>query len=332
MDTYLITGGTGLAGNYVVRELVDRGYDEDQIIVYDLYPNETAIEDVRDDVTLLEGDITDTDQLNETFERYEPTRVIHLAAYVAHRSWENPAQAIRVNCLGTTNVFDAVHEHGVPTCLYASSASVYGTVEDYYWMDDPMVDETEPVKIRNPYAVTKYTNEVLGRTYNEKYDPNYVGVRVGGVWGRGRRVGATGELNEFVRKAGLGQDVTVPPYWVQWDEINLSYGKDVGRWFVTVVDMDSFEHNVYNQGNQEPYEFSRIVEVLRSLSPEVTIEYPPASELDDWGGALTNPKLDCGRWYNELGLAQAWSVEEAVLDFVNYHRRTEGLAEKRLSR
>lgn len=331
MGAYLITGGTGLAGNYVVRELVNRGYDEDQIIVYDLYPNEAAIEDVRDDVTLIEGDITDTEQLRSTFEQYDPTRVIHLAAYVAHKSWENPAEAIEVNCLGTTNVFDAVRDYDVPTCLFASSASVYGTVDDYYWMDEPIVDEADPVKIRNPYAVTKYTTEVLGRTYNEKFDPNYVGIRIGGVWGRGRRVGATGALNEFIRKAGLGEDVTVPPYWAQWDEINLSYGKDLGRWFVTVVNMDSFEHNVYNQGNREAYGFGRIVDILQSLSPEITIRYPTEDELEEWGGALTNPKLDCGRWYGELGLAQTWSVEEAVLDFVNYHRRKEGLPEKRLS-
>ncbi|MFC7205311.1 NAD-dependent epimerase/dehydratase family protein [Haloferax namakaokahaiae] len=328
MDTYLITGGTGLAGNYVVQELVERGYNQEQIIVYDLYPNENTIKGIHDDVTLIRGDVTDTDQLNDTFEQYEPDRVIHLAAYVAHKSWENPAEAIGVNCLGTANVFDAVRDHGATTCLFASSASVYGTVDDYYWMDDPFVNENDPVKIRNPYAATKYTSEVLGRTYNQKYDPNFVGIRIGGVWGRGRKVGATGSLNEFIRKAGLGQNVKVPPYWIQWDGINLSYGKDLGRWFVNVVDMNSFNHTVYNQGNKESYKFNRIVETLQSLSPEITIDYPTVEELDQWGDDLANPKLDCGRWYDELGLTQEWSVEDAVLDFVNYHRRKEGLPEK----
>ncbi|WP_162562574.1 NAD-dependent epimerase/dehydratase family protein [Salinigranum rubrum] len=330
MDSYLITGGTGLAGNYVVRELVDRGYDADQIVVYDLYPNEAVIEDVRDDLTLIRGDVTDTEQLTETFERYEPTRVVHLAAYVAHRAWENPTEAIRVNCVGTNNVFDAVRDFDVSTCVFASTASVYGTVDDYYWMDDPTVRESDPVKVRNPYAATKYVNEVMGRTYDRKFEPNYVGVRLGGVWGRGRRVGATGELNEFVRQAGLGRDVTVPAYWTQWDGINLSYGKDLGRWFVELAGMGPFDHLVYNQGNREAYEFDRIVETLRALSPEVTIDYPSPEEMDDWGDALANPTLDCGRWYDELGLTQEWSVEEAVLDFVNYHRRAEGLPERRL--
>jgi nucleoside-diphosphate-sugar epimerase len=328
MTTYLVTGGTGLVGNYVVRELVSRGLDETEIVVYDLYPNEDAIADVADDVTLVRGDVTDPIQLMETFETYDPDRVIHLGAYVAHRAWENPTRAIEVNGVGTNNVFDAARIHGVATCLYASTASVYGTVDDYTWKEEPItVHETDTVKPQNPYAVTKYTNEVMGRTYDEKYATSYVGVRIGGVWGLGRTVGATGGLNTFVRDVGLGNDATVPAYWTNWEEINLSYGKDVGRWFVEVVDTDEFDHRVYNQGNREPYRVERIVETLGRIAPEATIDYPDPDDDDEWSDAMTNPQLDCTRWYEELGLEQRWNVEAAVVDYVNYHRRQEGLGE-----
>lgn len=330
MSTYLVTGGTGLVGNYVVRELVGRGLDATEIVVYDLSPGKEILADVVDDVTLVRGDVTDTIRLMEIFNNYEPDRVIHLGAYVAHRAWENPTRAIEVNGVGTNNVFDAARIHGVATCLYASTASVYGTVEDYYWKDEPVVvDETDTVKPRNPYAVTKYTNEVMGHTYDEKYPTSYVGVRIGGVWGRGRTVGATGRLNTFLRDVGLGNDGTVPPYWTNWDCVNLSYGKDVGRWFVDVVDRDEFAHRVYNQGNREPYPVERIVETLERIVPGATVDYPDpgAGEGEEWGEALTNPRLDCTRWYDELELEQAWSVEEAVVDYVNYHRRDRGLDE-----
>ncbi len=260
MTTYLITGGTGLIGNYVVRELVDRGFTDDEIIVYDLYPNEEVLDGVLDDITLIRGDVTDKIQLMETFVEHRPDRVIHLAAYVAHNSWQHPTRAIEVNCIGTNNLFDAVRLFDVSTCLYASTASVYGTIEDYHWMDDPvLVEETDPILPSNPYAVTKYVNEVMGQTYAEKYDPNYVGIRIGGAWGLGRTEGATGQLNTFVRDAGLGNDVTVPTYWTMWDRINLSYGKDIGQWFVDVVNMDEFTYRIYNQGNKDPYTIERIV-------------------------------------------------------------------------
>jgi UDP-glucose 4-epimerase len=164
MTTYLITGGTGLIGNYVVRSLVDRDKDDDDVIVYDLYPNEEAIEGVMDDITLIRGDVTDTDQLLDTCDQYDPDRILHFGAYVAHKSWENPTEAIKVNGIGTNNVFDAAHMHDVKTCLYASSASVYGTVDNYYWKDDPViVDEEDPVKPQNPYAATKYDGEDIRR-------------------------------------------------------------------------------------------------------------------------------------------------------------------------
>jgi len=324
MSTYLVTGGTGLIGNYVVRELAERGLDEDEIIVYDLYPNENILADVLDDVTLVRGDVTDTVQLMETFEEYRPDRVVHLAAYVAHKSRENPTEAIKVNCLGTNALFDVVRLADVETCLFASTASVYGTVGDYYWMDEPLVAETDSVKPQTPYAVTKYVNEVMGRTYDEQYDPNYVGVRIGGAWGLGRTAGATGELNTFVREAALGNDVTVPPYWAMWDRINLSYGPEVGRWFVEVVDRDSFTHRIYNQGNRNSYRLDRIVDTLEAIVPDTHVAYPE-TETEEWSDALTNPRLDCSRWYEELGLTQQWSVEEAVVDCVNAHRRDAGL-------
>lgn len=328
MSTYLITGGTGLVGNYVIRELLNREHDADEIIVYDLYPNEEVIADVAESITLVRGDVTDTVQLMETFSEHEPDRVIHLAAYVTHQSWENPTETIEVNGVGTNNVFDAVRIFDSSTCLFASSASVYGTPADYDWNEEPIVvDEEVPVKPQNPYAVTKYMNEVMARTYAEKYDPNYVGVRIGGVWGRGRSEGATGQLNSFVKRAGLGNDVTVPTYWTVWDQINLSYGKDVGRWFVNLVDRDEFEHHIYNQGNRESYPFDRIVETLHELQPEITIEYPDPDEMDDWAAAMTNPRLNCTRWYDELGLTQEWEVRAAVVDYVNHHRRKQGREE-----
>ncbi len=324
MAPYLITGGTGLIGNYVVHELVDRGLDADEILVYDLYPNEEVIDDVIDDVTLIRGDVTDAVQLFETFEEYRPDRVIHLAAYVAHKSHEDPTEALRVNAVGTNQLFDAARITGVDTCLFASTASVYGTSDDYYWMDDPIVTETDPVKPETPYAVTKYANEVMGQTYDEKYETDYVGVRIGGAWGHGRTAGATGELNTFIRNVGLGNDATVPPYWTMWDRINLSYGKELGRWLVEAVDADSFSHHVYNQGNRESYAVDRIVDTLEAIVPGIEITYPDR-ETDEWDDALTNPPLDCSRWYDDLELTQEWSVEEAIVDYVNHHRDEAGL-------
>jgi nucleoside-diphosphate-sugar epimerase len=328
-ETYLITGATGLAGNHVLRELVNRGVDRDQIIGYDLEPREGNIEDIEDDITLIHGDITDTGAVYEAFEAHRPTRVIHLAALLVHDAWEDPTPTVEVNSLGTNTVFEACRVYDVDRCVYASTGGVYGTIEDYGGPENMVVDEENTVKPDSAYSASKYLNEVLGKDYDEHHNPEYVGVRIGGVWGRGRLFGATGEFTSFVRDAALGKDVSLPELWVSVygasRDIYVSYGKDVGRWFVDLVDRDQLEHNLYNQRNEDPFTLTEVAAFLEQRIPETTVELVSEDEIENPAVTGTRPRLDASRWYDELGFEQEWSIEEALLDFVNYHREQDGL-------
>jgi UDP-glucuronate 4-epimerase len=324
-ETDLVTGGTGLAGHHVLRSLIDRGVAPEHIVAYDLDPRQQNVADIEGEFTLVEGDITDEAALEAAFDRFDPTRVIHLAALLVYDGWENAEAVIDVNGIGTTRVFAAVATHDIDRCVYASTAGVYGDAGDYGGPAVP-VGEDDLVKPIGPYGATKYLNEVVARQYNEHSDAEYVGVRVGGVWGRGRLSGSTGEFTRFVREAALGRAVSLPQAWIDifgtTGDVYASYGRDFGRWFADLATMDGVDHQLYNQRNEDSFTLEEVANALERLVPETTVEVPVE------GSSPTGsppPLLDATRWYDELGFSQEWDIEAALVDFVNYQRKQESL-------
>src|SRR5277367_5825230 len=99
MMRYFITGGTGLIGAYVARQLVDAGH---HVTVYDLLPDLEFLRDLLmptqlERVRIMPGDITDLPALLRAMKVSEAQRIIHLAALLGSRSNDNPMQSLKVN-------------------------------------------------------------------------------------------------------------------------------------------------------------------------------------------------------------------------------------------
>lgn len=324
MARYLITGGTGLAGHHIVRELVAMGVDSDEIVVYDAFPKLANIEDVRDHLTLVKGDITDLPQLFGAFQNYEPEYVIHLASCSARQSWLNPNEAIRVTVQGANNVFEAMRFFGAKSCVYAVTSGVYGRPEAFYWKERPvMLTEDDPIATHNPYGATKYVTEAMAYTYAEKYDLRLLGVRLAGLWGlgEGQRHGPA-DLHAFIRDVGLERRARIPAFWTVFDSICLSYAKDVARQFIQLCELATGElpRRIYNQGSKDPYTLEDICDILTSLVPGAKIDSASLDEKEEWVDSVVPPGIDATRWYEELGMEEEWPLEAAVRDVINHYR------------
>ena len=134
----LLTGATGFVGKHVLASPKFAGADF---------------------VTTQGVDIRDRSSLEARVAAAKPDYVLHLAAQsFVPRSFQNPAETIEINVLGTLNLLQALDKVGFSgRLLYVSSGDVYGAVSD----QELPIGEAHIPAPRNPYAVSKVSAEQL---------------------------------------------------------------------------------------------------------------------------------------------------------------------------
>src|SRR5262249_54033185 len=132
---FLITGGFGCIGSWIIRNLWDR---KQPCCIFDVQQDVRRLrlllnDDEISQVPFIAGDVTDLDALCRIIREEKITHVIHLAGLQVPTCRANPILGARVNILGTLAVFEAVRQAQpqVKRVVYASSAAVIGPSEAY---------------------------------------------------------------------------------------------------------------------------------------------------------------------------------------------------------
>ena len=151
--TWLITGGAGYIGAHVVFETIRSG--RSAVVLDDL---STGIKErVPDSVPLEVITLTDKAAVNNLFDRYSFSGVLHLAAKKqVGESVERPDYYWEQNVHGLQNLVDAMIASEVKNFVFSSSAAVYGQPELGHL--DLITENTKCTPI-NPYGLTKLEGE-----------------------------------------------------------------------------------------------------------------------------------------------------------------------------
>ena len=157
----LVTGGAGYIGSHTCVQLLEAGYD---IVVLDNLCN-SKIEAVRrikeltgKDFVFVQGDIRDSDLLDDIFSKYDIDSVVHFAGLKAvGESVSVPLRYYRNNVTGSILLFESMQRNGVKNIVFSSSATVYGMAEKMPLREDA------PLGAVNPYGRTKLMIEDILR-------------------------------------------------------------------------------------------------------------------------------------------------------------------------
>ena len=169
----LITGGAGFIGSHVVRLFVNK-YPDYNIINFDklTYAGNLAnLVDIENasNYTFVKGDIQDKAFLEQVFNDYKITDVIHLAAEShVDRSISGPMDFILTNIVGTANLLEVARanwtnlDHHI--FYHISTDEVYGSLgKEGFFLENTAYDP------RSPYSASKASSDHLVRAYFHTY-------------------------------------------------------------------------------------------------------------------------------------------------------------------
>ncbi len=169
----LITGGAGFIGSHVVRLFVNK-YPDYNIINFDklTYAGNLAnLVDIENalNYTFVKGDIQDKAFLEQVFNDYQITDVIHLAAEShVDRSISGPMDFILTNIVGTANLLEVARAKWINfdnhIFYHISTDEVYGSLgKEGFFLENTAYDP------RSPYSASKASSDHLVRAYFHTY-------------------------------------------------------------------------------------------------------------------------------------------------------------------
>ena len=135
----LVTGGFGVNGVWVVRELLQQGHTP---VIYDSRMDTSLLPDLIQDVEIIIGDILDMEKLLSILKKYKIDIIIHMGALMPSHVQSNPIMGVKVNALGTLNVLEAARIMDIRRVIFTSSKAAYSPFAgDYGYPRYKPVDE-----------------------------------------------------------------------------------------------------------------------------------------------------------------------------------------------
>lgn len=159
----LVTGHTGFKGSWLAIWLKELGAE---VIGYSLdppsEPNNFNATRLREKIAHVYGDIRNFDQLIETFNKYQPEFVFHLAAQpIVRLSYKEPKITFDTNIGGTVNVFEAIRKTSSVRVLVNITSDKCYENKEWLWG----YREADPMGGHDPYSASKGCAELVTAAY-----------------------------------------------------------------------------------------------------------------------------------------------------------------------
>ena len=163
----LVTGGAGYIGSHACKILAKAGYTP---ITYDnlVYGHESAVKWG----PFEQGDILDRNRLDEVIKRYQPTAIMHFAAFAyVGESVDNPGKYYHNNVSGSLTLLEVMRDYNINNFIFSSTCATYGEPEQI-----PIPEDHKQAPI-NPYGQSKLMIEQMLSDFDVAHNLKSVSLR-----------------------------------------------------------------------------------------------------------------------------------------------------------
>lgn len=175
----IVTGGSGLAGKWILKHFVEHDYE---VINLDVkVPDEPICRTIITDLTDL-GQVHNALSLYAGGHRQEVTGIIHFAAIP--QAYTHPNEVCyRNNVMSTYNILEAAANYNIGKVVIASSESSYGIcfASEFFEPKYLPIDEQHPQLPEDSYGLSKVVNELAAETFNRRTGMQVVSFRLGNI-------------------------------------------------------------------------------------------------------------------------------------------------------
>jgi dihydroflavonol-4-reductase len=262
--TLLITGGTGLVGQELVRYLLT-----ETVYAKKTYKIRLLIRDKKGNpqrqrflksceekkIDVFSGDLRNNKDVMGFTQVSDPEASILIHCGALFNLWQPYELLYDVNVNGTERILQAFHNNEIKKLIYLSSVAVYGSMNG---TNGQGVKEDHPLDMhmKKNYELSKALGEELVRKYQSLHPQKSITIlRPSGIIG-----GSSSTLDMFSRMF-IGRLVPLPRGGK--DKISLVDAQDVARAIVFLSD--------FKKGNGETYNLVSCTPTLREVVQELSL-------------------------------------------------------------
>ena len=313
----LVTGGTGFIGSNLVKVLVEKGH---QVISLDIAPPDPLVRRYLgahfDEVTWLQGDITDRQAVLDLVGGHGIEKIAHAAVYTVvleEVERQETARIFDINLAGTVNLLELAAAVNCTRFVYVSSGGVY---EASRGPGVVLKETSELVPPRSIYSVSKYASELLTSRYAHLHGFSAVSVRLGGPYGPMERpTGHRAVMSMLYQMTGMairGEPLQAPASAV-W---SFTHALDLAAGIALALDHPAPSHEVYNLASGQSCTSEELMDALREAVPGVRFE----------GGGFESRAssygvTDASRIEQDLGFQPQFDIASGLKQYIDW--RTE---------
>jgi nucleoside-diphosphate-sugar epimerase len=302
----MVVGSSGYIGRHVVKRLASHGAE---VVAFDVAP--APANWTQPGMTFIQGNMANLEEVMAAVIDHGVQRAVALGYFMTPLlapECRDLLNAVRVNILGVTNLFEAARLAHLQRVVFASTVGTFGYQDGYG--SEPITENTEPRAPKSLYGLMKLLNNGLAERYTQTFGIQIVKVHSTAVIGPGN----TAFSRKMIQQPALGK-----PGFANWPSAaprNIVGVADIAQLYTKIALAGEVNYDTYMGTGPSPAG-REIADTVIKYLPDAQISFDEKARVPAWN-------FDNSRAVKEF----TWkiqSVEEMVLDEINGTREAAGL-------